>query len=222
MKWLLFLPAIILLSVIDYFYIKRKSIIVDKKIKNIRGLLPSGWKQWSCFICIPLSLLAVAWMISSYYLKPEVYVLKRVCVVAVLWPIAVSDFREYRIPNKLVLLGLALRVPLLVAELFVHTNTVGAVVVNELMAAAASAGICLVCMLLSRGSLGMGDLKLVLFMSAFLGTDGILASMFVSVFFSAVCAIGLLLFKKKSRKDAIPFAPFVLVGTIVSIILTGV
>ncbi len=222
MEWMIFLPAIVLLSLIDYVYIRRKAVIADKRIKNIRGILPSGWKQWLCFVCIPVSLVGVAWMISSFYRMPVVYVLKRVCVVAVLWPIAVSDFQEYRIPNKLILLGLALRVPFLVAELFVHTDTVGAVVVNELVAVAGSTVVCLVCMFLSRGSLGMGDLKLLMFMSVFLGVEGILGSMFVSIFFSAVAAIGLLLLRKKSRKDAIPFAPFILAGTIVSLILTGV
>lgn len=222
MEWMLFLPVIVFLSLTDYLYIKRKNVIADKKIKNIRGLLPAGWKQWLCFACIPVTLAAVAWIISGFYRMPAVHVLKRVCVVAVLWPIAVSDFQEYRIPNKLILLGLALRVPLLAAELFIHTDTVGAIVLNELVAVVGSTIVCLVCMFLSRGSLGMGDLKLLMFMSAFLGVEGILGSMFVSVFFTAVMAIALLLFRKKSSKDAIPFAPFILAGTIVSVILTGV
>ncbi len=222
MEWMIILPAIILLSIIDYVYIKRKNVIVDKRISNIRGILPSGWKQWVCFVCIPISLAGIAWMVSVFYQMPVIHVLKRVCVVAVLWPIAISDFQEYRIPNKLVLLGFALRVLLLVAELFACTDSVGSVVVNDLVAVAGSTGVCIVCMLLSRGSLGMGDLKLVMFMSALLGVEGIIASMFVSIFFSAVVAVGLLLFRRKSRKDAIPFAPFVLAGTIVSLILTGV
>lgn len=214
--------GILILSIVDYLYIRRKNIVIEKNKINIKRFIPIGWKQTTCFIIIPITLLAIALMYSRFYDFSLIYTLKRMCVIAVLWPIAISDYQEFRIPNKLILYGFALRVPLLISEIFVQTDTILAIVINELVAIVGATIVCIACMFLSRGSLGMGDLKLLMFMSAFLGVEGICYTMFVSIFFSAVVAIGLLIFKKKSRKDAIPFAPFILAGTFVCLILTGV
>lgn len=214
--------GIIILSIVDYLYIRRDHITIQKNKIDIRGIIPVGWKQIVCFVMIPMCLLAIALMYNRFYDLSLTYTLKRICVVAVLWPIAISDYKEFRIPNKLILYGLALRVPLLIAEIALQTDVVLAIVINELVAVVGATIVCIACMFLSRGSLGMGDLKLLMFMSAFLGVEGICYTMFVSIFFSAIIAIGLLIFKKKSRKDAIPFAPFILAGTFICLILTGV
>lgn len=214
--------GILILSIADYLYIRRKHIIIEKNKIDIKGFIPVGWKQIFCYVIIPISILAIALMYNRFYEYSLLYTLKRMCVVAVLWPIAISDYQEFRIPNKLILYGFALRIPLLIAEIIVQTNSVLAILINELIAIVGATIVCIACMFLSRGSLGMGDLKLLMFMSAFLGVEGICYTMFVSIFFSAITAIGLLIFKKKSRKDAIPFAPFILAGTFVCLILTGV
>ncbi len=216
------IAGIIILSVADYLYIRREQIILSGRRINIKGFVPDGWKQIIYFVFIPLSLLAIALMYNRFYHFTVIYTLKRLSVVAVLWPISISDFRDFRIPNKLIVYGFILRVPLLIAELIFQPDSVVAIVINEVVAIVGAVIVCLVCMFLSRGSLGMGDLKLLMFMSAFLGVEGICYTMFLSIFFSAVIAIGFLIFKKKSRKDAIPFAPFILVGTIVCLMLTGV
>lgn len=215
------IAGILILSIINYLYIQRKQIFREKQI-NLKGLVPVGWKQIVYYILMPGSLLAIALMYNSFYELPLIYTLKRICVLAILWPVAVSDYQEFRIPNKLILYGFALRAPLLIAESIIQTDSVLETVVNEAIALIGATIVCIVCMILSRGSLGMGDLKLLMFMSAFLGVEGICYTMFVSIFFSAVIAIGLLIFKKKSRKDAIPFAPFILTGTFICLILTGV
>ena len=214
--------GIVILSIVDYLYIRCKEILIKKKKINIKGFIPVGWKQTICFVIIPISILAIALMYNRFYDFSLIHTLKRMCVIAVLWPIAISDFQEFRIPNKLILYGFALRVPLLIAEIIFKTDSVWGIVLNELIAIVGATLVCISCMFLSRGSLGMGDLKLLMFMSAFLGIEGICYSMFVSIFFSAITAIGLLIFKKKSRKDAIPFAPFILTGTFICLILTGV
>lgn len=214
--------AIVLLSLFDYVYIKRKSVLLSDKKINILALLPKGFKQIACYVSIPLSLILIAYMFMGFYDYPVIYTMKHICIIAVLWPMAVSDFKEYRIPNKLVLYGFILRMIMLISELIFDLDIVVSVLINEAIALVGVTVICVLCMFIFKGSIGMGDLKMMMFMAAFLGVEGIIYSMFVSMVFSASIAIVLLLIKKKERRDVIPFAPFVLFGTIVSMILTGV
>ena len=79
----------------------------------------------------------------------------------------------------------------------------------------------LLCGLLVIGGVGMGDIKLILIMCLFQGFYGVISALFCSLFAACVLAIALLVLKKKTRRDSIPFAPAILLGTIVSVVLTG-
>ena len=67
----------------------------------------------------------------------------------------------------------------------------------------------------------MGDVKLVLVMGAFQGFTGMVSSVFVSMIIAFIAAIVLLISKKRKRSDSIEFAPALLLGTTISVILTG-
>lgn len=222
MKLINLLISIVFLSIIDYIYINRKKVFLFNKKIHLSGIIPRGWKQNICFAMIPLSMISVAVMFTLFYKMETIYILKRLCLVAILWPVAISDFKELRIPNKLIIYGIVLRLLLLITELIFSFNSILDVIKNEGIAAIGAVIVCVICMILSRGSLGMGDLKLIILMALFLGIEGICYSMFISIFISFVFAIILLILKKKTRKDVIPFAPFILTGTFVSLILTGV
>ena len=58
-------------------------------------------------------------------------------------------------------------------------------------------------------------------MGLMLGLDGIWGAVFASLVLSFLLAVFLLVTKKKSRKDVIPFAPAIVLGTFVSVFLTG-
>lgn len=184
-------------------------------------LRPRGWKWILFYAAVPLSLAAVLVMLHGFYGMEAVPAVKRLILVGVLWPVAVFDFREYRVPNKLVLTALIFRLAVLIPEAILHGRATVDTVKTELIAAAGAAVLCLVCMLISRGSMGMGDLKLMVVMGCFLGIEGLCYAMFMSVFAAFIISIILLIARKKSRKDAIPFAPFILAGTIMSLILSG-
>ena len=222
LKELLLIIEVIFLFLFSVFCIKYKRVLNNKKVV-LRSFLPEGWKQIICYFLIIASLVAVLCMLLLFYKKSFIFITKRLVLVSLLWPMAVYDFKEYRIPNKLVLSGLILRVLIFLAEIVtIGFPAVFTSLISECIAAVGAAVVCLLCMLLSRGSLGMGDLKLLVMMALLLGVEGICYSMFVSVFFAFVCAIVLLISKKKGRKDHMPFAPCILAGTIVALILCGV
>lgn len=193
----------------------------DKETIAKETLLPHGVKSWLWLGGIFISIAGVLLMCSLYYQMTALRVIKRLFVVMLLWPIAASDMKQMRIPNRVVLIGLILRLVLIPIEFLVS----GSDAVSELVRAGVGAAVvgilCIACMLVSKGSLGMGDLKLMIMLALFLGVEGIFYAMFAAVFIAFFVAIGLLISKKKARRDAIPFAPFVLIGSILSLILTG-
>ena len=93
---------------------------------------------------------------------------------------------------------------------------------SEVIAAAGLAAAALLCGLLLKGSIGFGDIKLFIVMGLLLGLEGIWSAIFISLIVSFIISVYLLATKKKSRKDAIPFAPALMIGTYISIIITGI
>ena len=67
----------------------------------------------------------------------------------------------------------------------------------------------------------MGDIKLMLVMCLFQGFYGVVSSLFCSLFIAFIYAIIVLLLRKKTKKDSVAFAPAILLGTALSIFLTG-
>jgi leader peptidase (prepilin peptidase) / N-methyltransferase len=79
-------------------------------------------------------------------------------------------------------------------------------------------GLFLVIILASRGGMGGGDMKLGAMMGAFLGWKLVLLAILLGVFTGGAVAIVLLATGAKSRKDPVPFGPFLALGGAVSLL----
>ena len=77
------------------------------------------------------------------------------------------------------------------------------------------------CALCLRNSIGFGDMKLFLVMGLMLSLDGIWGAVFLSLVASFFISGYLIITKKKTRKDAIPFGPAIAIGTYLSVCLSG-
>lgn len=128
-------------------------------------------------------------------------------LVGVLAVASVTDLRQRRIPNLLTLIGalLAFTFAFMGGKSFLWTSLKGSLLVFLLL---------LFLHLLSRGQLGMGDVKLGWVLGAFLGPEAGLAAVLWAFFLGGLTALLLLLMKKISRKDSLPFAPFFALGTL--------
>ena len=73
--------------------------------------------------------------------------------------------------------------------------------------------------LLSHGSMGAGDVKLSLIMGIYLTGNDIPGAIFYGCLIAAGYSIVQLLRKKISRKDRLPFVPFLYMGVVVRYIL---
>ena len=197
----------------------------DKELNELTEegtLLVSKRFRWvyGC-IFVVLNLAIACFFTYMYGENTLLFSLKRFAVLSVLWPVALIDLKTYRIPNVFVLTGLIYRAALLVPELFLEQSSLLDYLLEEVVAAVAITLAAFLCSICFKGSIGYGDIKLFIVMGLLLGMRGIWSAMFLSLFAAFVIAVCLLISKKKGRKDAVPFAPAILIGTYLSVILTG-
>ncbi len=93
----------------------------------------------------------------------------------------------------------------------------GGRLLESALAAAGAAGLIAAIVILSRGGMGGGDVKLAALIGSFLGWPGTAVALFAG--FVAGGAVGLLLLalRLKGRKDAIPFGPALAAGGVVAL-----
>ena len=72
---------------------------------------------------------------------------------------------------------------------------------------------------LGRGSMGAGDVKLSLLMGFFLTSEYVVGAVLYGCIISAVYSLVQILRKKLSRKDTLPFVPFLYVGMIIRLMM---
>ena len=67
-------------------------------------------------------------------------------------------------------------------------------------------------------AMGMGDVKLMAPIGLFLGWKLCLTALFISIILAGLSSLILILFRIKKKKDTIPFGPFIVTGTFVTIL----
>ena len=131
--------------------------------------------------------------------------------VALLVPVAVIDIDFRIIPNKLMLLGAV------VAPAILALTDPGALP-EHLIAAVAAGGFLLIAAIAYPAGMGMGDVKLAFVMGLFLGREVGVAMLVALVAGSLVgAAVIALKGSKEGRKTAIPFGPFLALGSLVAL-----
>ncbi len=125
--------------------------------------------------------------------------------------IAWKDTMQKRIPNQILLIMLLIRVGFLLYEKTgVKTSLTGLLI---------GGGVMLLGYLLSKSTMGAGDVKLMAVVGCYVGSDRILQVALWSFTTAAGYSFMLLLRKKSGIQQGIPFAPFALIGTICTLLL---
>lgn len=119
-----------------------------------------------------------------------------------------TDLEHHIIPNAItypgILAGLAL-------------NALSGQWLGALVAAAAAGTVFLLLGVVSRGGMGGGDMKLAAMIGAFLGAPAVIVALFLAVALGAAAGVVLLALRLRTRKDMIPFAPAMAVGTMIAV-----
>lgn len=127
--------------------------------------------------------------------------------------IAVIDWKMKKIPNKMILFLFAERTIFIILSIIQKPSEWLITIGSSALGMVVGGFVVLICLLLSRGGIGAGDLKLFAAIGYFYGLAGVMSIMMYSLFIAALVSIGLLISKKAKAKSTIPMAPFILVGT---------
>ena len=96
------------------------------------------------------------------------------------------------------------------------TPSVG--LLSVLAGSLAGGGLLLLIAIASKGGMGGGDIKLATVLGIYLGAKLTLLALFLSFVIGGVVAVFILLFKRKGRRDCIPFGPFIAAGAFLSLL----
>jgi leader peptidase (prepilin peptidase)/N-methyltransferase len=132
--------------------------------------------------------------------------------------IFVYDFKHYIIPDKIIfpailIIGSWYLLASIAFDFYTKNN-----MLNGIYSALGASLFFLFIVLVSRGKwMGMGDVKLAFFMGLFLGFPKIITALFLAFFIGAVIGVILIFSGKKNLKSEIPFGPFLVVGTFLTL-----
>jgi leader peptidase (prepilin peptidase)/N-methyltransferase len=151
------------------------------------------------------------WVLPSYLV-----------LAAALVALSVIDLRLFLLPNRIVfpLTGASIVLLGLGALAEGEAGAFG----RALLGAGASFVVFALLHVVSPRSMGFGDVKLAFVLGLFLGYLGwgeVVLGLFLGFFYGAVIGIALILTGVRTRKDHVPFGPFLAAGTITVILVGG-
>lgn len=159
---------------------------VDSAVPMALGLgLLGGYLGW---VEYPLRATALTLLLSGVFLA-----------------VALVDLQVRRIPNDLVLaLGAGALLHTLVAGLPIPAAGLGALV---------GGGAFMLLFILGRGAMGAGDVKFMAAVGLLVGYPLIIRAMLWGIVLGGVAALALLLARRAGRKDAMPYGPYLALGS---------
>ncbi|MFZ5651432.1 MAG: prepilin peptidase [Bacillota bacterium] len=155
------------------------------------------------------ALTSALFLLVFYSFGAEIDLIKYLFLTALMIAVAFIDLDHYIIPNRLVLAGL------IAGSLFIPL-TGEPPLLDALSGVLAASGFLLFLYLVSRGGMGMGDIKLAAVIGIFLGWPMSLFAVFSACFLAGILGIALIATGVKKRKDPIPFGPFLAAGTFIT------
>ena len=132
-------------------------------------------------------------------------------IIILLAAAAIIDIRKKRIPDKLVLAGT-------VAGLAFVLIDPQREFLSSILGGATAGLVLLLIHYITKGGLGLGDVKLFGCSGIFLGLEGTVSAMLISAVLSGLFSMVLICLNPDNKKSEIPFAPFILAGVLAVII----
>lgn len=173
---------------------------------------------------IHMLLIAIIYILLLYKfgLKPDFIqnldLIKYMILTPMLFSVAVIDFKNSIIPNRLLLTmaetGLLLTFVYGISDI----NLAMDMLLGMLVGTVIFGILTLLGRLVSgKEAMGMGDVKLVAALGLFFGASNILAISIISFVLGAIISIILVLSKKRKIDDYIPFGPFIVIASYIAI-----
>jgi leader peptidase (prepilin peptidase)/N-methyltransferase len=142
---------------------------------------------------------------------------------AALVAISVIDLEHYIVPNRILIPLTAAAVPLL--ALTVLDSRAGPDdFIRGLLGGVVGFSVMFILNLISPRGMGMGDVKMSFPLGlylGFLGWGALVLGFFTAFLLGALVGVALMATKRRGRKDAVPFGPFLAAGTVVASLWAG-
>lgn len=173
-----------------------------------------GYLYWHYGLTIELAVTAVYCCLFITLMIIDLergLILNKIVYPAALVAIIISIFLP---PSRLIYPGGV--VPLPVSDFFPQLG-----IIQSALGGGIGLVLFLVIVLISRGGMGWGDVKMAALIGLVIGFPSILVVLFLAAILGGLIAGILLLFKVKKRKESIPFAPFLSLATIATLLFGG-
>ena len=157
--------------------------------------------RWIVMLMLPLFMAVTG---SRFELLPALLVS---LLLGALLVCTATDLLRYRVPNVVTYPSIALALTL--ALVMPDADLKGAVI-----AATLAGGMFLVLAIITRGGLGLGDVKLAVLIGAMLGLPAAYAAFFYGVIAGGVSIFLLFAIGVVQRKEPVPYAPFLALAAI--------
>ena len=136
---------------------------------------------------------------------------------SVLVAIIFIDLKEMIIPDSLVVCILVLSIIHKAINYFL--NGISPDLIGSILGFLVAGGLFLAIVFVSGGGMGGGDVTLIGVLGFVLGAKYVLLNILLSFVLGAIISIFLLAAKIKTRKDPIPFGPFIVLGFFITVLL---
>jgi leader peptidase (prepilin peptidase) / N-methyltransferase len=206
---------------------KRRLGVID--LVPLAGYLIIGGRCRSCGIKIspryPLVELATGLLFLFLFLRFSLSIdfFFFLGLLFLLLAIALIDLEHRIVPNRLVATGLLIAfifyLPKLAAIWF---NLPAWLLVSRepldaLWGLLLGGGLMLIIFLVSRGGMGAGDIKLMIMIGFYVGLRGTVVVLFSGFIFGALVGLTFMILGRLTRKDALPFAPYLALATLIEV-----
>lgn len=211
---------------ISIYYICPK---IEQNNSSIDTSLPSrqiAYSKRAKIMSLKIVILLVCSLGLSYlcgwkalqYTDSYINSIKLLVVYLFLLSSAIIDYKFKIIPNKLVLWLFMSRFLFLGVEILLFSFESVYTIANSCIGAVFCFFVLLLTEFITRGGIGMGDVKLCSGVAFLCGIYAAVSMLVVASFACAFMSLILIISKKKTTKDDIPFGPFILFGYIVTVI----
>lgn len=204
----------------NMYEVRKYKLTDNPTIKNV--FVPVSRKRKIYEILGVLALVGLG-IEMRFFFPTDAYVhqIKTQFLISVLFALAFIDYRYKIVPNKVLLFCLGVRMIFLIFEL-IFEKAIFFDILKSMGIGVLVFGVFLfVCTLITKGGIGMGDIKLFMIMVLYQGFTNCLASVSISMILCFVLSVILIALKKKKIKDTLPLVPSILAGTFISVALTG-
>ena len=155
--------------------------------------------------CVTAALFSYSFIMFGYSVELIIALL----LISMLMIVFVSDVTYMVIPNKVLLFFLSL-------FMFIHIFMFPDSFLMAVFGAFIGYSLIALIILLSRGGMGAGDMKLFGVLGFILGWKYVLVTFFIAVFIGGTLSVIYLLRKKIKKNEAIPFGPYIVIGALMT------